>query len=152
MGVKYVNKMQTINTYFESFQNGPLPFGKLTYICAWIIRETVFVYTFFEAILNVRQIKWGKRTYRLSNFGRSMDVVHNKDTYQIVWEDEKPCGLKAKGLLLFQCVIMNRSKGKGLCTCVFWSDTSDCYCWYEKSSKSANIVQELAPLPKTCPV
>ncbi len=60
------------------FQNGPPPFNLLTFFIAWFIRETLYVFVYFEAVINVRHIKWGKRTYRLSNFGESLTVVTDK--------------------------------------------------------------------------
>lgn len=64
-------------------QNGPLPFGKLTFILSWLIRETLVILVYFEAIFGVRRIKWGKRTYRLSNFGESLKVVSDKSILPI---------------------------------------------------------------------
>jgi hypothetical protein len=64
-------------------QNGGLPFGKLTYLLAWLIRETLVILVYFEAVLGVRHIKWGKRTYRLSNFGESLEIVSDKSILPI---------------------------------------------------------------------
>lgn len=66
--------------YFQlkGVQNGPLPFGKLTYLLAWLTREFLWVMGYFEAILNPRRVTWGKRTYRLSRYGESLEIVSDK--------------------------------------------------------------------------
>ena len=50
---------------------------------AWVIRETLYIFVYFEAIVNVRRIKWGKRTYRLSSFGEHLDIVSDKSILPI---------------------------------------------------------------------
>lgn len=59
-------------------QNGPLPFSKLTFLIAWLIRELLYVLIFLEAVISARRITWGKRTYRLSNFGGHIELVTDK--------------------------------------------------------------------------
>ncbi|ELT91838.1 hypothetical protein CAPTEDRAFT_221670 [Capitella teleta] len=58
----------------KGVQNHSLPFGKLTFLVAWLIRESLVIFVYFEAVFGVRYIKWGKRTYRLSNFGESLEI------------------------------------------------------------------------------
>lgn len=50
---------------------------------AWLIRELLYVLVYFEAIINVRHVKWGKRTYRLSSFGESVNIVTDKTVLPI---------------------------------------------------------------------
>lgn len=59
-------------------QNGPIPFSRFMFVIAWVIRELLYVFVFFEACINARRIKWGKRTYRLSNFGEQLDIESDK--------------------------------------------------------------------------
>ena len=69
-------------TVFQ-FQRGPPPYPIPMLMLAWIIRETLFIFVYFEAIVNVRRIKWGKRTYRLSSFGEHLDIVSDKSILPI---------------------------------------------------------------------
>lgn len=62
----------------KTVQNGPLPFSCTTYVLAWAIRELLYIFIYIEAICNVRRIKWGRRTYYLSNFGESIKVVDDR--------------------------------------------------------------------------
>jgi len=64
-------------------QNGPIPFPLLTFLVAWIVRELLYVFVYFDAICNVRRITWGKKTYHLSNFGESLRVVSDKSILPI---------------------------------------------------------------------
>lgn len=59
-------------------QNGPLPFSMLTYFSSWLVSEMLFVFIYFEAIINPCRITWGKRTYKLSRFGRSIEITNNR--------------------------------------------------------------------------
>jgi len=69
--------------HLRGVQHGPLPFGTVTFVIAWVIRELLYLSVYFEAVVNVRRIKWGKRTYRLSNFGESLEVVSDKSLLSI---------------------------------------------------------------------
>ncbi|KAK2162076.1 hypothetical protein LSH36_104g00036 [Paralvinella palmiformis] len=64
-------------------QGGPLPFSKLTYIGAWLVRELLYFIVYFEAVIDVRHIIWGNRTYRLSHFGRTVEKVPDKSAFLI---------------------------------------------------------------------
>ncbi|KAI0208508.1 Ceramide glucosyltransferase-B [Lamellibrachia satsuma] len=64
-------------------QNGPMPFNKYMFLVSWMIREMLFILVYFEAIFNVRHIKWGRRTYRLSNFGESIEIANDKSILPI---------------------------------------------------------------------
>lgn len=61
-------------TQLRGIQNGPLPFSFATFLAAWMVRELLYVFVYFEAVVNVRRIHWGRRTYRLSNCGQSVDL------------------------------------------------------------------------------
>jgi hypothetical protein len=61
-----------------SVQNGRLPFTLPVFVAAWMTRELLFVLVYFEAIFNVRRIQWGKRTYRLSNFGQTLELDNTR--------------------------------------------------------------------------
>jgi len=65
-------------------QNGPLPFSLVTYIVAWVARELLYIFIYFEAVSNVRHITWGKRTYRMSDFGRSLSVANDRSSALLV--------------------------------------------------------------------
>jgi len=65
-------------------QNGPLPFSLLTFVAAWLIRELLFIFIYFEAVSNVRHITWGKRTYRMSDFGRSLSITNDRSALLLV--------------------------------------------------------------------
>jgi len=65
-------------------QNGPLPFSLATYVSAWIIRELLVIFIYFEAVSNVRHITWGKRTYRMSDFGRSLSIANDRSSMLLV--------------------------------------------------------------------
>lgn len=64
-------------------QNGPLPFSIPVFLLAWVIRESLYVLIYFEAVLNVRRITWGKRTYFLSNFGQSLSIATDRSILPI---------------------------------------------------------------------
>ncbi len=68
---------------FITFQGGPIPFTLPEFILAWMIRETLFVFVYFEAVLNVRGVTWGKKTYTLSNFGQSLSISSGKSILPI---------------------------------------------------------------------
>ena len=61
-------------------QNGALPFSLLTFIVAWMARELLYVFVYCEAVCNVRHITWGRRTYRLSNFGEQLKLNSDKSS------------------------------------------------------------------------
>jgi len=63
-----------------SVQNGALPFSLLTFVVAWMARELLYVFVYCEAVCNVRHITWGRRTYRLSNFGEQLKLNSDKST------------------------------------------------------------------------
>lgn len=67
----------------KGVQNGPLPFSIPVFLLAWVIRESLYVFIYFEAILNVRRITWGKRTYFLSNFGQSLSIASDRSILPI---------------------------------------------------------------------
>jgi len=68
---------------FLVLQHGPLPFSLPKYVLAWVIRELLYVFVYFEAVCNVRRIKWGRRTYYLSNFGESIKIADDKPIVSI---------------------------------------------------------------------
>ncbi|XP_064618504.1 ceramide glucosyltransferase-B-like isoform X2 [Lineus longissimus] len=55
----------------------PLPFSIPEFVVAWFIRELLTVWVYFEALFNVRHIRWGKRRYRLS-LGGHTEIVSDK--------------------------------------------------------------------------
>lgn len=59
-------------------QNGKLPFSKLEFVMAWIVRELSATYVFLEALVDPHTIKWGKRTYRVK-YGGLTDIVQDTD-------------------------------------------------------------------------
>jgi len=61
-------------------QNGALPFSLLTFIIAWMARELLYVFVYCEAVCNVHHITWGRRTYRLSNFGEQLKLNSDKSS------------------------------------------------------------------------
>jgi ceramide glucosyltransferase len=65
-------------------QNGPLPFRFPLFVVAWMTRELLFVFVYFAAVVDVGRITWGKRTYRLSNCGRTLDVDNSRSAVLIV--------------------------------------------------------------------
>ena len=65
------------------FQRTGLPFSFPMFVLAWLVRETLYIFVYFEAVINVRRIKWGKRTYRLSSFGEHLDIVSDKNILPI---------------------------------------------------------------------
>ncbi|XP_060601487.1 ceramide glucosyltransferase-like isoform X1 [Ruditapes philippinarum] len=62
------NKNQGCLFYYKQ---GSPPFSKIQYLFAWILREILAVWVFFEALVSPRTIKWGKRTYKLSLGGHT---------------------------------------------------------------------------------
>jgi len=56
----------------------------VTFLAAWLIRELLFIFIYFEAVSNVRHITWGKRTYRLSDFGRSLSIASDRSALLLV--------------------------------------------------------------------
>jgi len=64
----------------KGVQNAPLPFSIAEFLIAWLIRESLYVLVYFEAVLNVRRVTWGKRTYTLSNFGQSLRISSNQSS------------------------------------------------------------------------
>jgi len=65
-------------------QNGALPFSLLTFVAAWLTRELLFIFIYFEAVSDVRHITWGKRTYRMSDFGRKLSVASERSSLLLV--------------------------------------------------------------------
>jgi len=64
-------------------QRLPYAFSWCTFILAWVIRQLLYILIYFEAIVNVRYISWGKRLYRMSHFGTSLEVVTDKSLIPI---------------------------------------------------------------------
>ncbi|XP_064608571.1 ceramide glucosyltransferase-B-like isoform X2 [Liolophura sinensis] len=58
-------------------QGGSVPFSKLQFLLAWITRELINYYVYFEALMNPRRIKWGKRTYKVT-LGGHTEIAREK--------------------------------------------------------------------------
>lgn len=61
----------------KNVQNGSPPFSKLEFIAAWLFREFLTTFVYFEAILQPRTIQWGSRVYKVS-FGGLTTLVKDK--------------------------------------------------------------------------
>jgi hypothetical protein len=48
------------------------------YVMAWVVRELLYVFVYIEALCHVQHITWGRRTYRLSNFGETLQLDGEK--------------------------------------------------------------------------
>ena len=85
--IKLTSSSQFLHpTFFFNFQKSNLPSSWCSYVVAWVIRELLYVLIYFEAIINVRHVSWGKRSYRLSNFGESVQIVSDKGVLPI-WQE-----------------------------------------------------------------
>lgn len=67
----------------KGLQNGPLPFNVVVYLLGWLVVESLYVLIYFEGIVNPCRITWGKRTYKLSSFGTSMEVAKQRSILPI---------------------------------------------------------------------
>lgn len=46
-------------------QHAPLPFGPHVFVAAWVMQQLVDPIVYFEALLNLHHISWGRRRFRL---------------------------------------------------------------------------------------
>ena len=67
--------------YFLSFlQKGPLPFGKVTFLAAWLTREILSPIIYLQSVIDATHIRWGKHLYHLYHHG----IIHDIDNHPVV--------------------------------------------------------------------
>ncbi|XP_074650455.1 ceramide glucosyltransferase-like [Tubulanus polymorphus] len=70
-------------TLVGGIQNGAFAFSKSEFLVAWLIREVLQILIHFEALVDARKIKWGKRTYKMK-LGGDTEVISEKLPLQYV--------------------------------------------------------------------